>query len=150
MSRVRARYRSRGDSGQTAVLIVGFAVVLAMTVAVVVDASAAYLRRQGLNALADGAALAAADGVQGEQVYEGGLGARAEIDAAVARARVAEYLARVGAAGSYPGLRYAVVTGGDTVIVRVSAPLDLPLTAPGWPVRSRVTGTSAAVVAVSP
>jgi uncharacterized membrane protein len=52
-------------------MIVGLAVVAIMLIGVVVDASAAYLRRSGLDSLADGAALAAADGVQGRQVYEG-------------------------------------------------------------------------------
>ncbi len=38
--------RTGGDRGQAAVLIVGIAVVLLMVVAVVVDASAAFLHRQ--------------------------------------------------------------------------------------------------------
>ena len=74
---------SRDENGSVAPLIIGFAVVVAMLVAVVVDASAAYLRRQGLNSAADAAALAATDGIQGEQVYTHGLGKRAEIDPAV-------------------------------------------------------------------
>ncbi len=55
----------RDEAGQATVLIIGFAVVLAMVVAVVTDASAAYLQRQGLDTLADGAALAGADAVRG-------------------------------------------------------------------------------------
>ena len=68
---------ARSESGQAAVLLVGFFAVALLLVAVVVDASAAYLRRQGLDNIADGAALAGADGVQGREVYEGGLGERA-------------------------------------------------------------------------
>ena len=67
----------RAERGQTSVLIMGFFLVAVLLTVVVVDASAAFLRRQRLDAVADGAALAAADGVQGEQVYEGGLGERA-------------------------------------------------------------------------
>jgi hypothetical protein len=141
--------RTRGDSGQTSLLIIGLSIVVLMLVAVVVDASAAYLRRQGLDSLADGAALAAADGVQGEQVYEGGLGERARIDPAVARAYVADYLAAVGAAARYPGLGYSVRATPDAVVVRVSAPLDLPLTPPGWETRPVITGTAASYVVVS-
>ena len=70
----------RREGGTASLLIVGFAIVAIMMVGVVVDASAAYLRRSGLDSLADGAALAAADGIQGRQVYEGGLGERARID----------------------------------------------------------------------
>lgn len=140
---------ARGEPGQTSLLIIGLSVVVLMLVAVVVDASAAYLRRQGLDSLADGAALAAADGVQGEQVYEGGLGERAGIDPVVARGYVAEYLAAVGAAEKYPGLDYSVRATADSVVVRVSAPLVLPLTAPGWETRPVITGTAASFVAVS-
>ena len=39
----------RSERGSVTPLIIGFAVVVAMLVAVVVDASAAYLRRQGLD-----------------------------------------------------------------------------------------------------
>lgn len=140
---------TRDEHGQTSLLIIGFAIVAIMMVAVVVDASAAYLRRTGLDSLADGAALAAADGVQGRQVYEGGLGERAEIDPVVARRYVAEYMRETGAARHYPGLSVTVEAGVDRVVVHVAAPLDLPITPPGWARRPVVSGTAAAVVLVS-
>jgi hypothetical protein len=130
-------------------MIVGFAIVATMMLAVVVDASAAYLRRSGLDSLADGAALAAADGIEDRRVYEGGLGARARIDPQVARRYVAEYLAATGATHRYPGLRYRVETVADRVIVHVAAPLDLPITPPGWEDRPTVSGTAASFVVVS-
>jgi hypothetical protein len=140
---------SRREHGTATLLITGFAVVAIMMVAVVVDASAAYLRRSGLDSLADGAALAAADGVQGEQVYEGGLGERAEIDPEVARAYVAQYLRDTGAGRRYPGLSYDVDASVDRVVVRVSAPLELPITPPGWDRRPVISGTAASFVVVS-
>jgi hypothetical protein len=115
----------------------------------VVDASAAYLRRSGLDSLADGAALAAADGVEGRQVYEGGLGDRAEIDPEAARRYVADYLTASGAAAHYPGLSYRVETSTDRVVVHLTSPLDLPLSPPGWESRPVISGTAAAVVVVS-
>lgn len=141
--------RRRFEDGQATVLIVGFAVVALLMVAVAVDASAAYLRRQGLDNLADGAALAAADGVQGRQVYEGGLGERAEIDPEVARAYVADYLRATGASSRYPGLRWSVDASTDRVVVHVVAPLDLPLTLPGLETRATVSATAASYVVVS-
>src|SRR4029079_9679145 len=60
-----AAMSARGEHGSVTPLILGFAVAVAMLVAVVVDASAAYLRRQGLNSAADAAALAATDAIQG-------------------------------------------------------------------------------------
>jgi|SRR3954447_6112575 len=140
---------SRDERGQTTLLIIGFAIVAIMLVAVVVDASSAYLRRTGLDSVADGAALAAADGVQGRQVYEGGLGERAQIDPAVARRDVAEYLRDTGAAARYPGLTVHVEAGTDRVVVHVAAPLELPITPPGWDRRPTISGTAASFVVVS-
>jgi hypothetical protein len=141
--------RRTDDRGQTTVLIIGFVIVIAMTVAVVVDASAAYLRRQALSSLADGAALAAADGLQGEQVYTVGLGERAVVDPRAARELVVDYLISVGAGRRYPGLSHAVETDGERVVVRVAAPLDLPIPVPGVTRQASVTATAAAVVLVA-
>jgi hypothetical protein len=141
--------RRRGDAGQTTLLIVGFAIVVLLLIAVVTDASAAYLRRQGLDSLADGAALAAADGIQGEQVYEGGLGDHARIDPAVAARYVADYLRATGAAARYPGLTYSVDATAERVVVHLATPLELPLTPPGWEHRPTISGTAASFVVVS-
>ncbi len=143
------RGRGRDECGSITPLVIGFLLVIAVLVAVVVDASAAYLRRQDLNALADAAALAATDGLQGEAVYTHGLGERLEIDPVAARAFVAAHLRESGALARLPGLRWEVVARGDTVLVRLRAPLDLPLRVPGVGESATVTGAAAAVVAVS-
>lgn len=139
----------RDEHGSITPLIIGFALMVGLLVAVVVDASAAYLRRQGLNSLADAAALAATDGLQGDRVYTHGLDERAEIDAATARRYVEDYLRASGAPARYPGLTWAVSTTATTVLVRVAAPLDLPLHVPGVAETATVTGDAAAVVVVS-
>jgi Flp pilus assembly protein TadG len=140
---------SPDERGSVTPLIIGFAVVLALLVAVVVDASAAYLRRQGLDSVADAAALAATDGLQGEQVYTHGLGERAVIDPAAARGYVAAYFATSGVAARYPGLSFSVSTTATSVVVRVTAPLRLPLHVAGVGDRARISGTAASVVVVS-
>ena len=138
----------RTERGQTSVLIIGFAVVLLLMVGVVVDSSAAYLQRQGLDTLADGAALAGADEVRGSGVYEGGLtGERAPLDAAAARGAVHDYLLGIGAYDEHPGLSFDVAIRDRSVIVRVSAPLDLPVTVDGV-TDTRVDARGAAVVRV--
>ena len=145
------RERRADERGQTTVLIVGLASVLAMSIALVVDASAAYLQRQGLDTLADGAALRGADlGATGEEVYEEGVDERLELTAAQARAAVAGYLRTTGAHARYPGLSYTVSVDPSArrVVVRLSAPLDLPLTIPGSPERATVGATGSAVVHV--
>lgn len=139
----------RGEAGQATVMIIGFVVLLVMMVAVVVDASAAYLRRQSLGSLADGAALAAADAIEGEQVYTRGLGQRATVDPGQARSFVASYLSSTGAHSVYPGLAAVVGTSGDRVVVRLSAPLDLPLPLPGVANSTSIQAESASVIAVS-
>lgn len=131
-------------------MIVGFAVVLAMAVALVVDASAAYLHRQGLDAVADGAALAGADaGASGEDLYTEGVDPeRLRLFEATAQAGVADYLARAGARERFPGLTYdvRVDTAARAVVVEVRAPLKLPLTIPGAPDRTVVGARGSAVV----
>lgn len=139
--------RRRAEHGQTSLLILGLFLVALLLVGVVVDASAAYLRRQSLTSLADGAALAAADGVQGEQVYGGGLGETATIDPAVAQTHVQEYLVATGAADRFPGLQLAVSTDGDAVTVRLAAPLALPIPPPGFD-RTTVVAEASSVVLV--
>ncbi|MCW2842979.1 MAG: hypothetical protein JWN22_895 [Nocardioides sp.] len=150
-SRDGRRGDRRGQAGQATVLIVGFAVVLAMAVALVVDSSAAYLQRQGLDTIADGAALRGADlGATGEETYTHGVpGDRLGLTAAAARASVHAYLVDVGAYRRYPGLTYTVDVdaAASSVTVRIHAPLDLPLTVPGSPERASIGAVGAAVVA---
>ncbi len=148
---------SRSESGQATILIVGLATVLAMGVAVVTDASAAYLQRQGLDNLADGAALAGADlGAAGDDVYTGGIGGiggdRLAITEAEARAAVQAYLQRAGAHTKYPGLMAYVNAdpASQTIRVRLTAPLHLPLKVPGGQESAMIGATGAAVVAVDP
>lgn len=142
----------RDERGSTIPLIIGFALVLAMVVAFVVDASAAYLRRQALDTLADGAALESADlGAAGTQVYAGGLDADdLSLSPETARHAVDDYLARVGAYRRYPGLTASVSIDAThrTVQVYLHAPLRLPLTVPGSPSHPSVGAEGSAVVAV--
>jgi hypothetical protein len=148
--RDRRCVRGRDERGQATVLIVGFAGVLAMVVALVVDSSAAYLQRQGLDTLADGAALRGADlGATGEDVYQGGVPEETlALTAGRARMAVAAYLRDSGAHARYPGLSYSVRVQGDRVEVHLSATLDLPLSIPGSPERATIGADGSAVVGV--
>jgi uncharacterized membrane protein len=136
------------EGGTVTVMLVGFFLVIAALTAAVVDASAAFLTRQQLNSLADGAALAAIDGAQGQEVYEQGLGELAVVDPQVASASVADYLAAVGAHDDHASLSYDVVSDGTRVTVTVSARLDLPIVPPGWDADTLVVGRSSAIAPV--
>lgn len=144
------RRPDRNESGQTTVLIVGFAFVLAMAIAMVVDVSAAYLQRQGLDTVADGAALRGADlGATGREVYTGGVPQdRLDLTADAVRASVRDYLAASGAYAKYPGLSFTVDIDprASSVTVHVTAPLDLPLTVPGSPEVATIGASGSAVV----
>jgi hypothetical protein len=140
------------ESGQTTVLIVGFAVVLLMAIAAVIDVTAAYLQRQALITVADGAALAGADaGSAHEQaLYADGIGdaTRLEQQRTAARTAVADFLRSTGAYGEHPGLTFVVRVDAtrNSVVVTVRAPLDLPLTVPGSPERASISASGAATV----
>jgi hypothetical protein len=142
----------RDDAGQSTVLIVGLAVVLLMAIAAVVDVTAAYLQRQALLTVADGAALAGADAGSADEdaLYGDGLGSDPRLDQrrAAAQAAVADYLRASGAHGEHPGLTFGVRIDPvrDAVVVTVRAPLDLPLTVPGTPGRASISASGAASV----
>ncbi len=142
---------ARNERGTATLLIIGLAMVLAMMAGVVTDASAAYLQRQGLDTLADGAALTAADAAaSGAETYGAGLGADLHLDVATARAAALAYLHQVGAYTTYPGLTadVSVDPTTDRVVVVVHAPVRLPLHVPGSPARAAIGATSSASVGV--
>ncbi|QCC78626.1 hypothetical protein E2C04_04835 [Nocardioides daphniae] len=131
-------------------MIIGFAAFLLVLVAVVVDASAAYLQRQGLTTLADGAALQGADlgsvGAYTDGIPEGRLTQSAE----QVHTAVGQHLAAVGAYDTYPGLAHdvAVDPGAGVVTVTLRAPLDLPLAVPGVASDPVIVATGRAAVTV--
>lgn len=114
---------SRRDDGQIAVMTVGFLVVIGLLVVVVVNSSAAFLERRKLDNLADGAAVAAADGLSHERFYDHG---DVVLDRREARRLVRAYV-------NAPGVRITrVAISGDTVTVWLERRTGLALKPPGW------------------
>jgi hypothetical protein len=142
-----------GDAGSITPLVLGLAVVLLLIISVVVTASQAFLHRRALSALADGAAVAAAQEIAHEQVYTDGLGEQLPITPAAASAAAARYLASVDVD---PDLHDVTITDvrveGDAVLVRIDAraqvDLPSPVTAP-WSGGIPVAASSRASVYVS-
>ena len=119
----------RRERGTITVMSIGFLMLLGLLTVVVVNSSAAFLERQRLNNLADGAALAAADGLD-----EAGFYADRDVvlDPQQARRLVSDYLA---------GENVRVVdvsTDADIVHVHLERDLDLALTPPGWSSRTTI------------
>lgn len=117
----------RRDDGYASVMIVGFFLVVALLSVVVVNATDAYLARQDLGHLADGAALSAADGLREQAVYTHGIGQDAPLDPVQARRLVAEHVSGQGVTG----IEVVMTEGG--VRVRLTRPEPLAFTVPGMP-----------------
>lgn len=96
--------RLRDERGQMLPMIIGFGIIVMLLCAVVFDASQAFVYRRGLHAIADGAALAATNGIDKTAIYEGGLGDQVILSRRLAQEQVDRYLA----AGNYQSLNCAV------------------------------------------
>ncbi len=129
LPRLRRARLGGDDSGQVLVLVIGLAVIAALLVTVVVDASKAFLFRRSLSAWADGAALTAAQSISEPAVYGAGGGDTLPLSQADAQAAVADYVARNDLGGYYDGFTVTgVVVTPDTgtVTVAFSARVALP------------------------
>ncbi len=118
--------QGRTEAGTVTVMSIGFLILLGLLTVVVVNASAAFLQRQELNNLADGAALRATDGLDEAAFYEDRL---VVLDRSVVQSLVEQHIAG-------QGVRLTTLeVDADRVHLRLERPMDLPLVPPGW--RSR-------------
>lgn len=124
-----------GERGSVLLLGVGFIAVCLMVIIVTIDASAAFVQRRELMAVADAAALAGAQAIDLEEYYRTGATVGTRLDppkvAAVARQQVAV------AQDSKITLEQ-VSTDGVIVRVRLSRPLELPFLQEAFGDRVRV------------
>lgn len=128
------------ERGQISVLTIGFLILLGLLAVVVVNSSAAFLQRRELDNLADGAALAAADGLSREAFYRDG---RVELDEQEARRLVGGYL------GS-EGLNVVRVSAaGGRVRVHLERIVDLAIAPPGWGSQTTIVAEATSQLRVS-
>jgi len=123
-----------GERGQITVMTIGFFMFLGLLVVVVVNASAAFLQHQELDNLADGAALAAADGLSRDAFYRHGADQRVQIDQGEARRLVASYLSASGAHVTV----VRIVADGDRVHVHIERAVHVAIAPPGWTSRTTI------------
>lgn len=127
----RVRGRVDGDDGQVMILALAFGLLAILLVTVVVSATAVHLERKRLLALADLAALEAADAVDPARYY----GAPGPQDVLLplteedVRASVEEYLSTAPAAVAFEDLEIvrATTEDGRTAVVTLRAVARLPL-----------------------
>lgn len=142
--------RARDESGQTTVLIIGFAVILGLAVAVVVNASNVFLHRRSLMSWADGAVTAAAQQVAHGELYSGSPVSTLPLSETAARQAVTDYAGRHGLTGRFDDFTIASVdvepgSGRVTVILSAAAPLMLAGDITSGLASFRVTARSTAV-----
>ena len=126
------------DRGSVLLLGIGLVAVCLLAVVVLVDASAAFLQRQQLFALADTAALAGAQAIDLEAYYDNGASAATRLDVAAVPSRVRAHLSRSAASRSIDGLSLdGIRSDGRQVEVSLSSPLRLPFLSELFPGRLR-------------
>ena len=143
--------RRADDRGSVLLLTVGLVLVALLAIAVAVDVSAAFLQRRGLAATADAAALAGAQVVDLDAYYARGrrAGDPIPLDRGAVRGAVLAHLRSAGAWADHPGLVVEAVTSdGETVTVRLRAPLRTPFAGVGG--RGDVRAEAAARLALVP
>ncbi|MEV5966634.1 Tad domain-containing protein [Kribbella sp. NPDC051952] len=139
--------KRRDEQGQMTVLIIGFTAIILLMIVVVTDISKVFLVRRELDATADGAVLAAANGLAAIYAQPAADG-NAELDPDQARRLTAEYLDQVAASNNFDGLDWSADVDGTTVTVRLTSTVDLPFEPPGWPGSSDIASEAAAVVPI--
>ena len=126
--RGRSGPRRQREEGSVLILTIGFAVVIMLLVAVVVDASKLFLTRRALASVADGAAVSAAQDVDPSAVYASPSGEALPLSPAKVTADVQAYVRRAAAETGLTDLRVvAVGVLGPDVTVTLSARSVLPL-----------------------
>jgi hypothetical protein len=119
----------RREDGQITVMTIGFFMFLGLLAVVVINSSAAFLQRQQLDNVADGAALAAADGLSRADFYRRG---EVKLDGREARRLIGEYV-------TGDGVRVvSVSTDGDQVHVRLERTISMAIAPPGWTSRTTI------------
>lgn len=124
------RLRQRDDRGTTIPLILGFALLALLVTMGVTVASIAFLAQRNLQAICDGAALAASDSLDEGQIFNGSTNTVLPLSQSGVSSAVASYLGtnyRPGGQGTPDRLQAGARTDGRTVRVTCASTRHLPL-----------------------
>ena len=127
-------------------MIVGFVMIVVLTVGVVANASKAFVYRRSLASWADGAAVAAAQQVAENALYAGPAVDELPISSLGAQHAVADYVSRNRLRQRFEGFAVAVTVDASTARVTVEFAARVPLVlagdAAGIPITAEATATA--------
>jgi hypothetical protein len=136
----------KSEDGSVLLFGLGLSIAALMITTVAINVAAIWTTRNVLDGIADGAALAAAQAIDADAVYQDGIGTRLRISESAARVRVRDYVraANTDAQVQQFSIR-AVMVSGTSVTVTVQAK---PKLAFGYlmPVSSPVVVSSAKAI----
>lgn len=128
--RLRAHFKQESESGQISVLLIGMASIALLLGLGVVGATSVQLSRIHLLDAADAAALAAADAVDEEALYDVGLGDGVPLTTEGVTGAAQEHLARQPMPDRLLGWEIAEGTGttdARTAVIRLRGEAEIPL-----------------------
>lgn len=130
IARIRAELEQAKDSGQISVLLIGMAAIALLLVLGVAGATSVQLSRIHLLDAADAAALAAADAVDEEALYDAGLGEGVPLTTQGVIGAAQQHLAQQEVPDRLLGWEIAEGTGtpdARTAVVRLRGEAEIPL-----------------------
>lgn len=115
------------ERGSVLTLGIGLFVIVVAICSIGADVCSVWVTRHGLDSVADGAALSAAQAVDEAYVYQHGLGTPVHLSQSLARKRVASYVVAAHVKSRFPGFRIRSVTVTSTrVEVEFQSLADVP------------------------
>ena len=118
------------ERGSVMVLSIGLMVVALLVVTLSVNIATMWVTRRNLDGIADSAALAAAQAVDGQALYQGTAMQGSEslpLNRIIARRYVADYLANAQVRKQYPNIRVrSVAVVNNRVRIVIATPVSLP------------------------
>ena len=119
--------RIRDEQGSVMTLGIGLFVIVVGICSIGADVSSLWVTRHGLDSVADGAALSAAQAVDRKSVYQHGLKNPVVLNQALANKQVTDYVKSAGAKSRYSNFRIrSVKVTGSEVYVELQATADIP------------------------
>jgi exo-beta-1,3-glucanase (GH17 family) len=116
--------RLRKEDGSILVFGIGLAVTAIMIFTLAVNVATLWLTRNVLDGIADGAALAAAQAIDSDAIYESGVGGNLKLNSSQAKNRVKQYVqtGNIKSQVRELGIKSVVVSGTSVTVTLQAKP----------------------------